>query len=103
MRFPIRGYQDQNDAERDLQFLATRNIIAIIKEQQETGTPYLLSVEENDIEMARQLLQGQAEINSSGIVCEQCESRPATIHVTRFIEGNQTESHYCQQCEPNTR
>lgn len=31
-------------------------------------------------------------------MCEECGQRPATVHVTRRVNGHQTEMHLCAQC-----
>ncbi|WP_232699763.1 UvrB/UvrC motif-containing protein [Brevibacillus daliensis] len=30
--------------------------------------------------------------------CEECGTRPATLHVTKIINGEKTETHFCEQC-----
>lgn len=32
------------------------------------------------------------------MVCEQCQQRKATVHLTRIINGEKTESHLCEMC-----
>lgn len=30
--------------------------------------------------------------------CEECQKRPANVHVTKIINGNKVEKHLCEQC-----
>lgn len=30
--------------------------------------------------------------------CDECKKRPATVHLTRIINGNKSEAHLCQTC-----
>ncbi|MDK2824437.1 MAG: protein arginine kinase activator [Clostridia bacterium] len=30
--------------------------------------------------------------------CEECEKRPANVHMTKIINGNKVEKHLCEQC-----
>lgn len=32
------------------------------------------------------------------MVCEVCKARPATVHLTRVVDGYKTEAHLCEQC-----
>ncbi|KJL03015.1 MULTISPECIES: UvrB/UvrC motif-containing protein [Priestia] len=32
------------------------------------------------------------------MICQQCETRPATLHFTKIINGEKTEMHVCEQC-----
>ncbi|NLV91583.1 MAG: hypothetical protein GX030_04210 [Firmicutes bacterium] len=32
------------------------------------------------------------------MICEKCERRPATVHLTQVINGQKTEAHLCQEC-----
>ena len=32
------------------------------------------------------------------MLCEQCNERSATVHLTRYINGKKTEFHLCQEC-----
>lgn len=35
------------------------------------------------------------------MLCEQCNEQEATVHMTRYINGNKTEIHLCQECARN--
>ncbi|MGE5559608.1 MAG: UvrB/UvrC motif-containing protein [Chloroflexota bacterium] len=32
------------------------------------------------------------------MLCQECRKRPATVHLTKIINGQKTELHLCQQC-----
>ncbi len=32
------------------------------------------------------------------MTCDHCKQRPATVHLTRIINGHKTEMHLCQEC-----
>lgn len=32
------------------------------------------------------------------MLCERCQERPASVHVTRIINGEKTELYLCQEC-----
>ena len=32
------------------------------------------------------------------MLCDKCKQRQATVHVTKVVNNNQTESHYCAEC-----
>ncbi|KOO40837.1 UvrB/UvrC motif-containing protein [Priestia koreensis] len=32
------------------------------------------------------------------MICQNCETRPASLHFTKFINGEKTEIHLCEQC-----
>jgi len=33
--------------------------------------------------------------------CEECEKRPATVHITKIINGHKVEKHLCEECAKN--
>ncbi len=32
------------------------------------------------------------------MLCQQCKEKPATVHLTKYINGKKTEIHLCQEC-----
>lgn len=32
------------------------------------------------------------------MLCQQCKEKPATVHLTKFVNGKKTEIHLCQEC-----
>ncbi|MCP8971081.1 UvrB/UvrC motif-containing protein [Ectobacillus ponti] len=32
------------------------------------------------------------------MICEECKTRPATLHFTKIVNGEKTETHICEQC-----
>lgn len=32
------------------------------------------------------------------VLCEQCEKRPATVHLTKIINNQKSEAHLCEEC-----
>ena len=35
------------------------------------------------------------------MLCQECNKRPATVHLTRFVNNQKTELHLCQECAQN--
>ena len=33
------------------------------------------------------------------MLCERCEQEVASVHVTKIINNQKTEAHFCQKCE----
>ncbi|MBE3575214.1 MAG: UvrB/UvrC motif-containing protein [Firmicutes bacterium] len=36
------------------------------------------------------------------MLCERCQTRPATVHVVKVVNGEKTEQHLCQECARET-
>lgn len=98
---PIDLFAELKDVERSQALLTQSGIESTVLEIGPVETPFALCVAQVYRESAIQILAASdPESIAEGPICESCDEKFATIHVTRIEDGITTESHYCRPCCP---
>jgi hypothetical protein len=101
---PMRWYRFRPDAERAQQSLEASGISSVIhtanirKHAEDASTDaggFDLCIDADAILVAKAILR---DADISGAICEDCQVRPATMHLTDWQNGIETTRHLCQEC-----
>jgi hypothetical protein len=101
---PMRWYRFRPDAEHAQQSLEASGISSVIRaasmrKHDEAASPdaagFDLCIDADALLTAKAILR---DAETSGIMCEHCQVRPATVHLTDWQNGSEATRHLCQEC-----
>lgn len=99
--FPVRSYREAGDARADWRVLEAAGIQGEVRTESPPGwrlggdLPFTIWVHRRDLDRAIALLRASAPPPA---LCDRCQNRPATVHVTEIRDASSRRADLCVEC-----